>query len=226
MAPSLRCMESAPPHTCDKCETAVKVPVSPPLRSRSLAGGTAKLLGPRSQPRMPRDGGDAQKRPYDEQDREWHVLNGVPDPVLNWTDDEIREEHEGDVFQPNAAQDPPKIGTERVVHALDRRKCKHIGPHDAYGEERHCRFHNRLMRNPTEPDDKTEMGELSRGEGETEVAPVPSQYPEARPKQRCHRGAGIGRPKEQKRQAPGHPQRDARPPFTRLKRREDHNRHG
>src|SRR5713101_4027689 len=147
----------------------------------------------------------------------------MPVALLNWTDDEVREEYESDVFQSYGAQDPPKIGTERVVDALDGGKRKHVGPHDAYGEERHRRFHERSMRKPTAQDDKTEMGELSRGIGEAKDAPVPCQYAKARPEQCRHRSTGVGGPKEKKRQAPRQTQRDAQPVVARPQDHEDHN---
>src|SRR5712691_3781495 len=117
---------------------------SPRLRAAGrfeLTGGSAKQLDPGSAPRAPYESCDAQERPQDEQDRERHILNRVPAALLNWTDDKVGEEHESDVFQTYRAQDPPKIGTERVVDALDGGKRKHVGPHDADGEERHCRFY-------------------------------------------------------------------------------------
>jgi hypothetical protein len=53
---------------------------------------------------VPHQSGDAQKRAYDEQDREWHIFNRAPAPMLNWAYNEVREEHEGDVFQSGGAQ--------------------------------------------------------------------------------------------------------------------------
>src|SRR5712691_12880087 len=83
-----------------------------------LTGGGAKQLGPGSAPRAPHESCDAQERPQDEQDRERHILDRMPVALLNWTDDEVREEYESDVFQTYCAQDPPKIRTERVMDAL------------------------------------------------------------------------------------------------------------
>jgi hypothetical protein len=60
--------------------------------------------------------------------------------------------------------------------------------HTTPNQKEDGRSENRLSRrNPKEPEDKTDMDEVRRGEAEAKLAPRRAEYAEGWPEQSCHR---------------------------------------